>query len=261
MHIGHWSPSTWETSRHIGHRSQRPSTGITSAKPHRPLVTKHTGNFLKGPRHIGHRSPHTRETLDEAHRPSGTEHTRNFGQDTSAIGQHTGNFVQDTSAIGHHTHGKLPEGAKAHRPSVTKHTGNFGQCTSAIGQHMGILGHDESAIGHQAHGKHRPRHIGHRSARETSAKTHRPSVTTHTGNFLKGPLQAAKAHRPSVTKHKGNFLKGPQRRHIATGTALLGGWGSESQFSSGQPRADCADGAAHRCVLRLWQGGRQTVRM
>ena len=102
-HVGHWSPSTWETSA----KTHRPSvsTRETSAKTHRPSITKHTGNFDQDtpasghqshgklrPRHIGHRSP-----------------------------RHTGNFGQDTSAIGHQAHGKR-------RP---RHTENFGQGTSA----------------------------------------------------------------------------------------------------------------------------------
>jgi len=124
------------------------------------------------PRHIGHRSPSTRETSRRG---------------------------QGTSAIGHQAHGKRPEGAKTHRrspstretsakthrPSVTKHTGNFGQGTSAIGHQAHGKRRPRHMGGHQAHGKLRPRHIGHRSpsTRTTLAKTHRPLVTAHTGNF------------------------------------------------------------------------------
>jgi len=101
-HIGHWSPSTRETSA----KTHRPSvsTRETSAKAHRPSVTTH--RKLR-PSHIGHRSPHTQETSAKAHRLSVTKHTGNIGQDTSSIGQHTGNFGQDTSATGHHAHMKL----------------------------------------------------------------------------------------------------------------------------------------------------------
>ena len=180
--------------------------------------------------------PSPRGVVSEVCRDRGVTETEGV-----MVTKHTGNFGQDTSAIGHQAHGKLPEGAKTHRPSATKHTGNFGQ--------------DTSAIGHQAHGKLRPsatkytgklwpRHIGHRppSTWETSAKTHRPSATKHTGNFGQdtsaighqahrkfqpsatkhtGKLRPrhighrppstretlAKTHRPSVTKRTGNFLK------------------------------------------------------
>ena len=107
--------------------------------------------------------------------------------------------------------------AKTHRPSVaaTTHTGNFDQGTSTIG--------------HQAHGKVWPKHIGHWSpstretsakthrpsvsTRETSAKAHRPSVTKHTGHFLKGPLQAAKAHRPHPLKRSPNTRDNSTKTH------------------------------------------------
>jgi len=131
--------------------------------------------------------------------------------------------------IGHWSPSTWKASANAHRPLVTKHTGNFGQCTSAIGyqahgklrpRHIGHrsahgklwprhIGHRSAHgklwprhIGHRsAHGKLRPRHIGHRSphTRETSANVHRPSVTKHTGNFLKGPMHIG------YGQHTGNF--------------------------------------------------------
>jgi len=192
-------PSIWETLA----KAHRPSVAATKHTGNFGQCTSAIGRSDQAhgklwPRHIGHRSqrPSTRETSAKAHRPPVSKHMGNFGQCTSAIGQHTGNFGQDTSAIGHHTHRKLPEGAKAHRPSVntretsanahrpsvaaTKHTGNFGQDTSAIGR------------SDQSHWKLWPMHIGHRlqrpGTRETSAMTHRPSVaaTKHTGNFGQG---------------------------------------------------------------------------
>jgi len=191
------------------------------------------GNFLKGPRHIGHRSSSTRETSTKKHRPLVTTHTGNFGQNTSAIGhqahgklrprhighrsntretsakthrpsvsKHMGNFLKGPRHIGHRSSSTRETSTKKHRPLVTTHTGNFGQDTHLplVTKHMGNFGQETSAIGHQAHGKLRPVHISHRSSstRETLTKKHRPSVTTHTGN-------STEKHRPSVTKHMGSF--------------------------------------------------------
>jgi len=90
MHIGHRSPSTWETS----------------AKTHRPSVIKHTGNFGQDTSAI-------------------CQHTGNFGQDTSAIGHHTHKKLRPRH-IGHRSKHTRETSAKAHRPLVTKHMGNFG---------------------------------------------------------------------------------------------------------------------------------------
>ena len=197
-YTGHRSPSTRETlakahrplvTKHTANFGQDTSAiGHQAHGKLRPSATKHTGNFGQGTSAIGH----------QAHGklwPSATKHTGNFrkeGPQRRHIGHRSPSTRErgvnpstwETSAIGHQAHEKLrprhighrsyishlspstrEASAKTHPPSVTKHTRNFGQ--------------DTSAIGHQAHGKLRPRHIGHRSPStwETSAKAHRPSVT------------------------------------------------------------------------------------
>jgi len=214
------------SSAHLGRtprsRHRSPSTWETSAKTHRPSVTKHTGNFGQDtsaighqahkklrPRHIGHRSPSTRETPWR-------------GQGTSAIGHQAHGKLPEgapsgsegTSAIGHQAHGKLSEGAPSGSEGISaivQHTGNFGQCTSAnghqahgklpegapsgsegtsaIGQHTGNFGQGTS-VGHRLH-------TGN-SVQGTSA------IGQHTGNFGQGTS--------AIGQHIGNFLKGP--RHI-----------------------------------------------
>ena len=71
------------------HTPPRPRVVGGGRGSRRTWHTSDLGHHTHGklcPRHIGHRSPHKRETLAKAHRPLVTKHTGSFGQDTSAIG-------------------------------------------------------------------------------------------------------------------------------------------------------------------------------
>ena len=203
-YLGHTLPTDTppegdSVTKHTGHLGQG-----TPAIGHQAHGTPPEGATPRLPTHLpkGTRSPNTPDTSAKTHRPSVTKHTGRFGQDTSATGHQAHGTTPErghTSATGHQAHGTTPEGA-THRPPVTKHTGQLPK-----GPHIGHRsprtrdnsrrGHT-SATGHQAHGT------------TPEGSTHRPQRPTHLLEGTRSPNTRDASYRGQCTSAIGHQAHG-----------------------------------------------------